>query len=452
MDQDLLAPPYNVQNLPASLSRRLQKRFYPHVTPKQRPQKRGIPGDISIREDTTLRSDEFADAGGGDRATNELGKERRCPWCPNTFGKQNDLKRHVKSYCCGSKFWVCRNPVCRHSASQKQHATDHRDRSGNFECKQRGWTVIELQCERRHFGCFYCAAYFDDLDKFLDHLGQACRPDKVRGKGHRGHQIRALLEQPELKPYVEAFGLELRGYADAYKGLWWKYSHEQLFRIVEQLEYGLKSKVDRQNPGIPYDELETFLRNLIQPSDKSVWGKDLVDDLQSKSRPRDYTAKPLPPLPLSLPNPADPSHDTIDPNAPYDLPRINEMADSPAFAGERQASRRRNEFHRQDRQHHQLSGTDPVMQFASCGYTTDTERSVEPFDPDPYLWGSLMVNEDCKMVTEGSWDPRGDFDNHVSATDPYDFMQDLICVSPVDPSSQTAIWGGLPNTPQDRIG
>ena len=31
---------------------------------------------------------------------------------------------------------------------------------------------IDLDCDRKHFGCSYCATYFDNLDKYLHHLGK----------------------------------------------------------------------------------------------------------------------------------------------------------------------------------------------------------------------------------------------------------------------------------------
>jgi hypothetical protein len=150
---------------------------------------------------------------------------------------------------------------------------------------------VELDCQRQHFGCGYCSKYFDDVGKFIEHFSGTCRPDRVTGRYQQSRQIRALLQQPPLLPVVEALCLELRGSVDAYRGLWWTLRSHRMNSIIRKLEYGPKAKVDERNPGIAYDWLYEFVRDLLAPSAGSVWAVDVVKDAANEFR------KPLPPIP-----------------------------------------------------------------------------------------------------------------------------------------------------------
>jgi hypothetical protein len=195
------------------------------------------------------------------------------------------------TFCCGTQFFRCRNPECRNLASQEKQAKEHRRDSANAICRQQTWSKVELDCQRQHFGCGYCSKYFDDVGKFIEHFGGTCRPDRVTGRYQQSRQIRALLQQQPLLPVVEALSLELRGSVDAYRGLWWTLRNHRMSSIIRKLEYGPKAKVDERNPGIAYDWLYEFIRDLIAPSAGSVWAVDVVKDAANEFQ------KPLPPIP-----------------------------------------------------------------------------------------------------------------------------------------------------------
>lgn len=222
--------------------------------------------------------------------------ERYCPSCDETFKRLHDLKRHVKRYCCGRKPWICRNPYRSNYASQEKQANTHRYHGGNPICRQHGWVTIDRRCERKHFGCCYCAKYFDDLDNFVHHLGKDCGPDKVGGRGHQILQIIALLQQPTLKPHVEALCSELRGSRGAYQRLHCCWRKDKMAKIIDQLEYGPKARVSLHDPGIAVDQLDAFLRDLIAPSKGSRDVAELAREFGLTTKLGESTWKPLPPL------------------------------------------------------------------------------------------------------------------------------------------------------------
>lgn len=265
--------PLESQNAAIGFHRKLQKRFSPHTSSSSSRAPSSTP-DLAENQHAV---------------PDKVSKRRWCPWCQQTFTRPNDFSRHVTQYCCGTQFFICRNQKCQLRASQEKPANKHRKESKELDCRNLGWSKIDVHCKRRNFGCGYCAVYFDDLERYIEHFGGTCRPDKVRGHWQQSRQIRALLQQPALLEDVEAIGIQLRGVHDAYRALWWTWKSHRMESIIRKLEYGVKPKTDDRNPGIPEDRVFEFLRDLIQPSAGSQWASELVSEHNVE--------KQLPPVP-----------------------------------------------------------------------------------------------------------------------------------------------------------
>lgn len=184
----------------------------------------------------------------------------------------------------------------------ERQAKMHPNRSGSVDCKNLGFAMVVLQCDRKHFGCPHCSQYFRDPEPFLAHLTRECRPGKAPRRAHQSLQIRALLQQPGVISNVRKYCLQLRGQPEAYKKLWWAWDKSAMADIIERLEYGVQQQVDLQTPGIALENLSGFLHDLLAPSTKSIFEADIRQgcSVQALSGAED---KPLPPLPREALNP-----------------------------------------------------------------------------------------------------------------------------------------------------
>lgn len=240
----------------------------------------------------------------GQSSTNKLTKvapdaiQARCPWCGCTFTRRHDFKKHARDFHLSRIFWQCLNLSCRERSGSERQAKLHPNRAGSANCRSLGSAKTELHCDRKHFGCPHCARYFGDAEEYLAHLALQCCPGKALRSAHQSLQVRALLQQPELIAHVKEHCLRLRGYAEAYKDLWWAWDRITMSEIIERLEFGLQQRVDSHYPGIAVSGLGDFLRDMLAPSPKSFFEAEIRDG-QTSPTLQASKEKPLPPLPVS---------------------------------------------------------------------------------------------------------------------------------------------------------
>ena len=226
--------------------------------------------------------------------------------------------------------------------------------------------------------------------------------------------------------------------------------------IIEQLEYGPKRRVDELNPGIAWDKVETFLRDLIQPSTGSVWWADLYQDLLLHQRAQGLKDKPLPALPQS--SEIENTNQTGDFTGSFEPIDIHDLVDNYAFTEECKPEASATTMSHKDWQNNQLSckyygtpmnegdGIEPGIFGGklSSGHpeNSTTKASIERFDHDQYFWDSMTINDD-ELIPHEPMNLHHGFGDDFADDGGDDFMQGLISVA--DASSSDYAGLGLPH-------
>lgn len=114
--------------------------------------------------------------------------------------------------------------------------------------------------------------------------------------------MRALLQQPGLFSKVQEVCSEVWNNPHALNGLWWCLSKRIIKLKIEELEYGVRQRVDDGHPGIALPTLEAYVRELLSPH-AAIPGAELISGDPTPTHPP-TSEKPLPPTPIDRPEDA----------------------------------------------------------------------------------------------------------------------------------------------------
>ncbi|SMY26170.1 unnamed protein product [Zymoseptoria tritici ST99CH_1A5] len=216
-----------------------------------------------------------------------------CPYCPETFSKSSDRKKHFNNRCKslgdGAPAWECL--LCHHLARSESQIKDHQRKAGH---PKSGCRQIHLPTKPR-FTCSDDGIIYTDVEDFLEHFayGSPCRLNEFNSHGDHSHRarLRTLLQEGRDDVHGHTYiYAELRAYCAArtWPAARWK---EMILSLPEEvaehfaakLEWGLVPDEGTALSRLGFTDLSRIVEDILSSDLPKQVESDMFPSMQAST-------------------------------------------------------------------------------------------------------------------------------------------------------------------------